>query len=61
MTKEQLVECLKIAGRYQVYSDGKGNFKALPLRDDQLLITLQSHTEMSSAESPEVIYNNQTG
>ncbi len=45
MTKEQLIDFLKIAGRYQVYSDGKGGYKALPLRDDQVLITLQSHAE----------------
>jgi hypothetical protein len=61
MTKDQLIECLKISGRYQVYSDGKGGYKVLPLRDDQVLITRQSHAEMSSAEPPEVIYNNQTG
>jgi hypothetical protein len=55
MTKEQLIESLKIAGRYQIYSDGDGNFTLLPLTVDQVLIMVRSHSELSSAEPPKVI------
>ncbi|WP_279050186.1 hypothetical protein [Cedecea davisae] len=55
MTEEQLIECLQIAGRYQVYSDGEGDYAALPLRDNQIIISMPSHTELSDAESNEVI------
>lgn len=55
MNQEQLIDYLKITGRYQVYSDGKGYFIAFPLRENQIIITRETHEELGRAEPPEVI------
>jgi hypothetical protein len=55
MNDENLLNYLKVAGRYQVYSDGSGCFTVLPLIREQVMITLPAHAELSSADSEEVI------
>ncbi|WP_227317454.1 hypothetical protein [Cedecea davisae] len=55
MNEENLLSYLRVAGRYQVYSDGSGFFTVLPLASEHIMITLPAHMELGSADSEEVI------
>ena len=46
MNVEMLVKCLKLAGRYQVYSDGAGNYSILPIHPLAIEITPEADEQM---------------
>lgn len=60
MKIDDLEEVLKIAGRYQVYSDGAGNFGAMPVPDRAVLLTPEAEHQIN-AQPDKLIYNNQQG
>lgn len=60
MNIEQLERYLQVAGRYEVYSNGTGDYQVLPVPDSAILITRESAQQVS-ALSEELIYNNQQG
>lgn len=58
MNIEQLEVFLQVAGRYQVYSDGVGNYLAMPVHPGVVEVTPQS-LEQLDTQSDNLIYNNQ--
>ena len=60
MNIKQLEEFLQVPGRYQVYSDGAGDFTALPIMEGGVLITPNSEQQMG-AQIEDLTYNNSTG
>ncbi len=45
MNEQELIETIRFAGRYEVSSDGSGNYTSLPVAPEAILITPESHIE----------------
>ncbi|WP_162303060.1 hypothetical protein [Buttiauxella sp. 3AFRM03] len=60
MTIEELEMFVHSAGRYQVFSDGCGNYAVIPIMESAVLNTTESHEQLSAPPN-DLIYNNQTG
>ena len=45
MNEQELIEMIRFAGRYEVSSDGSGNYTSLPIAPEAILITPESHIE----------------
>jgi hypothetical protein len=58
MDIEMLVEFIKVEGRYQVYSDGKGNYSAMPIHPAAVFICPDADKQLRANYEP-LIYNNQ--
>lgn len=48
MSEQELIEIIRFAGRYEVLSDGNGNYTSVPIAADAVLITPESHLECLS-------------
>lgn len=60
MKIEQLKVFLQVAGRYQVYSDGAGEYRVMPIPESAVLVS-PAAGEQLSAQPDKLIYNNQKG
>ncbi|MCU6240771.1 hypothetical protein [Enterobacter asburiae] len=58
MDIEMLVEFIKLEGRYQVYSDGKGNYSAMPIHPAAIHICPEADKQLRANCEP-LNYNNQ--
>ena len=45
MSEQELIEMIRFAGRYEVLSDGAGNYTSVPVAPEAILITAESHME----------------
>lgn len=45
MNGQELIERIRFAGRYEIISDGDGNYVCLPVPVDAVLIAPDSHVE----------------
>jgi hypothetical protein len=51
MSEQDLIEMIRFAGRYEVLSDGNGNYTSMPIAGEAILITPESHLEcLTSSE-----------
>ena len=48
MSEQDLIEMIRFAGRYEVLSDGNGNYTSIPIDVEAVLITPESHLECLS-------------
>lgn len=45
MNDAELIEFVRLAGRYEVFSDGEGHYTSLPIPAAAILVTPESHRE----------------
>lgn len=45
MNEQELIEVIRFAGRYEVLSDGTGNYTSIPIAPEAILIQPESHLE----------------
>lgn len=45
MSEQELIEIIRLAGRYEVLSDGNGNYVSTPVATGAVLIVPESHLE----------------
>lgn len=58
MKIEELEIFLALAGRYQIYSNGRGDYVAYPLLESEILMAGEA-VEQLNANAEKLIYNNQ--